>query len=357
VVLAAAGHLAKGFGETLQHIEADGWPIGARVEMTPAEDSPLAAARSLGRGVTSFADAFVSIRPDVVLLLGDRYEMFAAATASVPLGIPLGHIAGGERTEGAIDEVFRHAMTKLSHLHFVAMDEYARRVIQMGEDPGRVYVTGSPSLDSIRSIPALTPAEIEHRFGVSVEPAPALITFHPTTRELQAGPEQLRALLDALKESGLPCVFTAPNADPSHQSLLREIEAFCDEHGHRLVLNFGPAGYYSMMKYSRVMVGNSSSGIIEAASFSLPVVNIGARQDGRVRPPNVIDSNGERLEILRAIEKAISPEFRTGLDGMNPYGDGHAAPRIVRAVMTAKIDDALLVKPFVDLPAPAAIST
>jgi UDP-hydrolysing UDP-N-acetyl-D-glucosamine 2-epimerase len=356
VVLAAAGHLAEGFGDTLQHIEADGWRIGARVDITPAEDSPEAAAHSLGRGVISFADAYASLRPDMVLLLGDRYEMFAAAAASVPLGIPLAHIAGGERTEGAIDEVFRHAMTKLSHLHFVAMQEYADRVMQMGEEPSRVQVTGSPSLDNIRTMKLLTPSELKLRFGVSVDPAPALITFHPTTRDLEAGPEQLRTLLDVLEESGLPCVFTAPNADPSHQSVLREIQAFCDRNGHPVVLNFGPPGYYSMMKYSRLMVGNSSSGIIEAASFSLPVVNIGCRQAGRVRPPNVIDSNGEKSDILRAIERAASPGFRSTLDGTNPYGDGHAASRIVRTVMTVKIDRDLLAKRFVDLPVRGAIT-
>jgi UDP-hydrolysing UDP-N-acetyl-D-glucosamine 2-epimerase len=357
VVLAAAGHLAKGFGNTLQHIEADGWRIAACVEMTPTEDSPEAAARSLGRGVMSFTDAYASVRPAIVLLLGDRYEMFAAAAASVPLGIPLAHIAGGERTEGAIDEVFRHAMTKLSHLHFVAMKEYADRVIQMGEDPARVQVTGSPSLDNIRSVTLLTPSELKTRFGVAIDPSPALITFHPTTRELEAGPEQLRALLEALEESGLPCVFTAPNADPSHQGVLREIQAFCDRNGHPLVLNFGPEAYYSMMKHSRLMVGNSSSGIIEAASFSLPVVNIGSRQAGRVRPPNVIDSSGEKSDIRRAIARAASSEFRSTLDGTNPYGDGHAASRIVRTVMTVKIDRDLLAKRFVDFPVRGATSS
>lgn len=356
VVIAAAGHLAAEFGDTEKTITDDKWTIGARVVMTPDQDTGEAAARAIGNGVIGFTDAYERLKPDIVLLLGDRYEMLAAAVASVPLGIPLGHIAGGERTDGAIDEVFRHAMTKMSHLHFVAMQEYADRVVQMGEDPSRVFVTGAPSLDNLRSIEALSAAELKRRFDVTVNPAPVLVTFHPTTRDISRGLVQLRALLDALDESRLPCVFTAPNADPSHHGIRQEIEDFCERRGHVLVLNFGPTAYYTMLRHARVMVGNSSSGIIEAASFSLPVVNIGDRQAGRVRPLNVIDTSGDRSDILRAINEASSPTFRSSLNGMNPYGDGHAAERIVRAVMTTTLDRALLTKRFVDLQLPEAVS-
>jgi UDP-hydrolysing UDP-N-acetyl-D-glucosamine 2-epimerase len=268
----------------------------------------------------------------------------------VPLGIPLAHVAGGERTDGAMDDSFRHAITKLSHLHFVALEDYARRVIQMGEEPWRVTVSGAPTLDNLRHVELLTPEQLENEFVLEMGVPPALVTYHPVTRELDSTAAQIEALFRGLRESGLPCVFTAPNADPRYRELLAKVAEFvASDSRHRLVRNFGSLGYYSMMKHAAVMVGNSSSGIIESASFKLPVVNVGSRQGGRLKPRNVIDVACERVEIAKGIRRAQSGTFRESLDGLvNPYGDGHAAERIVNRLMTTPLGSALIAKRFVD---------
>jgi UDP-hydrolysing UDP-N-acetyl-D-glucosamine 2-epimerase len=356
LVLAGSAHFSSEFGDTVQVIEADGWKVDARIDTAGADDSPAATARAIGTSVESFARAYAALKPDVIGVLGDRYEMFAAAAAAVPLGIPLAHVAGGERTDGAIDDSFRHAMTKLSQLHFVAHEDYARRVIQMGEETWRVTISGAPTLDNLRHLRLLTKKELENRFGLDLSVAPCLVTYHPVTRELESAAEQTEALLGGLKDSGLPCVFTAPNADPSYRDLLDKVSQFvASDPRHRLVRNFGTVAYYSMMKHAAMMVGNSSSGIIESSSFRLPVVNVGERQAGRLKPENVIDADNDRSEIVAAIRRATISEFRRSLDGLvNPYGDGHAAERIVERLMTVPLGPTLMTKRFVDAPQPDA---
>ena len=352
-LLVAGMHLAPEFGLTVREIEADGFAIAERIEMPVASDRPEGTTDSMGRGLVAFGASFARERPDLVLVLGDRFEMHAAATAAVPFNLPLAHVHGGEVSQGAIDDAWRHSMTKLSHLHFVSTDAHARRVVQMGEEPWRVIVSGAPALDEIREMPRLTAEELGRR-GLPVEPA-LLVTFHPVTREPDAVREQTVALLEALADVELPLVFTSPNADAGGRSIASLIREFVARHPSRarLVESLGSAAYFSLMSRAAAMVGNSSSGIVEAASFHLPVVNVGSRQDGRTRAANVLDVAPQRDAIRAGIRRALEPAFRAGLASLvNPYGSGHAAERIVRRLRDVEIGPRLLVKRFHDLPVP-----
>jgi UDP-hydrolysing UDP-N-acetyl-D-glucosamine 2-epimerase len=279
--------------------------------------------------------------------------MHAAALAALPFKIPVAHIHGGEETLGAIDNSLRHSITKLSHLHFAATQEYARRLIQLGEEPWRIIVSGAPSLDNLRSIQLLNVSELNEKYRILIEDAPFLVTFHPVTLEYEKVEWQMSELLAALEDAQHAIVFTMPNADTNNRIIRRLIAQYVETHDQSQVFeSLGTQCYFSLMATAAAMVGNSSSGIIEAASFRLPVVNIGSRQKGRLRAPNVIDVGYDRQEILRGIERATSERFRMSLLGLdNPYGDGHAAERIVDTLRTVNLDDRLICKPFFDLPA------
>ncbi len=346
-------HLAERFGSTVGEIEQDGFPIAERVDFLADEDTPLAVAESIGRGVIGFAGAFTRSRPDLLVVLGDRFEMFAAAVAALPLGIPLAHIHGGELTEGAIDDAMRHAITKLSHLHFVSTEAYAARVRQLGEEDWRVTVSGAPALDAFVGFEPLDASALEKQFGISFAQRTLLVTFHPETLEPEQTETHARAVIEAVGESGLDAVFTYPNADSGNGRLVELFEAAAASSARlSIVRNFGGAAYFSVLSLVAAMVGNSSSGLLEAPSFRLPVVNVGSRQRGRVRAENVIDVEAQQPEISAAIALATSPEFRGSLDGLvNPYGDGHAAARIVEVLTTIPIDDRLRRKRFRDLEA------
>jgi UDP-N-acetylglucosamine 2-epimerase (non-hydrolysing)/GDP/UDP-N,N'-diacetylbacillosamine 2-epimerase (hydrolysing) len=344
-------HLSPEFGLTVRVIEADGFDIAARIEMLLSSDTPEGIAKSIGLGIVGFAQAWSQNRPDVLLVLGDRFEMMAAALAALPFKIPLAHIHGGEVTQGAMDESLRHSITKLSHLHFVATEESGRRVAQLGEEPWRITVSGAPSLDNLNRVPLLPAGELEVRFGLRLEPAPLLVTFHAVTLEYEQTELQTVELLTALAASGLPVVFTMPNADTNGRIIIRLLKEFVRTHPTaQWVDNLGTEGYFSMMACAAALVGNSSSGIIEAASFKLPVVNIGSRQCGRTRPANVIDVGYAGAEILQGIRRAVAPAFRAGLrDLVNPYGQGQAAPKIVAALKQVELGDRLLRKRFCDV--------
>ncbi|MBI2174197.1 MAG: UDP-N-acetylglucosamine 2-epimerase (hydrolyzing) [Candidatus Omnitrophica bacterium] len=351
LLFVSGAHLSSEFGLTVKEIEADGFDIHERVEMLLSSDTPEGIAKSMGLGTLTFGQAFARCRPDVLLVLGDRFEMHAAALAALPFKIPVAHIHGGEITEGAIDNSLRHSLTKISHLHFVANQQYARRIIQMGEEPWRVIVSGAPGLDNLRSTKLLNPRELAAKYGLRLERPPLLVTFHPVTLEYEQTEAQVSEMLVALASFELPVVFTAPNADTNGRVVTRMIEEFIRKRPSAcLVLNFGTEGYFSMMAFAAAMVGNSSSGIIEAPSFGLPVVNIGTRQQGRIRAKNVLDVGYGRDEIIGGIRKAISPEFRASLQGIaNPYGSGRASEVIVRHLEEIDLDDRLLVKRFVDI--------
>ena len=343
-------HLAPEFGNTVRIVEADGYEIAARVEMLLASDNPEGIAKSVGLGVIGFAQAYAARRPDILLVLGDRFEVMAAALAALPAKIPLAHLHGGEVTEGAMDEAFRHCITKLSHLHFVTTQEYFRRVAQLGEEPWRITLSGAPGLDHLRTLKLLSADELARTRGVRVRPAPLLVTFHPVTLEHEQTEWQTAELLGALADSDLPIIFTLPNADTNGRVIIKMVEQFVSSHPKaQLVGNLGTEAYLSLMALAAAMVGNSSSGIIEAASLKLPVVNIGNRQRGRVRAANVIDVGHARKEVLRGILEAVSLGFRARLkDLVNPYGQGEAADKIVRVLKSTAINDQLLMKRFSD---------
>jgi len=352
-LLVSGAHLCPEFGDTVREIEADGFAVAASVHMLLASDRPEAVSKSMGIGIAGFADAYARERPDILLVLGDRFEMHAAALAALPFKIPVAHVHGGELTEGAIDDALRHSMTKLSHLHFVATDDYRRRVLQLGEEPWRVTVSGAPGLDNLREVALLGRAELASELGLPLDVAPLLVTYHPATLEWEQTAWHVTELLEALRAIDRPIVFTAPNADTGSRAVRGLIETFvASRPAARLVANLGMRRYFSLMAQAAAMVGNSSSGLVEAPSFELPVVNVGSRQAGRTRAENVVDVKPDREAIREGIERALSPAFRVGLRHLvNPYGDGRAAEVIVRGLRDVAIDDRLLVKRFVDLAA------
>ncbi len=354
-LIVAGMHLSPEFGLTVKGIEADGFAIGERIEMLLSSDTPEGIAKSMGLGVIGFAQAYARFRPDILLVLGDRFEMYGAALAALPFNIPVSHVHGGEITQGAIDDSLRHSITKLSHLHFVATKEYARRVLQMGEESWRVIVSGAPCLDSLHSARVLEPKELAERYGLRLQEPPLLVTYHPVTLEYEETERQVRELLDALRACTLPVVFTMPNADTNGRIIRKLIEDFVSmTSSAQMVANLGLEGYSSLMRRALAMVGNSSSGIIEAPLFGLPVVNIGTRQQGRLRAENVIDVGYHREEILKGIRKAVVPEFRARLAGKpNPYGNGCASEVIVKRLQEVPLDRKLIQKCFVDVPLPS----
>lgn len=351
-VIATGMHLASQFGSTVHEVEASGIGEIERVDTLIAGDAPVSIANSIGVGVTKLAQVYDRLRPDILLLLGDRTETFAAAAAMVPFATPIAHIAGGEITLGAIDDVLRHAITKMSHLHFVSTERYRDRLVQMGEEPFRVTVSGAPSLDNLREMTLLGADALSSSIDVDLAPAPLLVTFHPVTLEHEEAKAQIDDLLSALEVLKMPVVFTYPNADTNSHVIIAAVERYVASHpDSRFITNLGTLRYFSLMRYAAAMVGNSSSGIIEAASFELPVVNIGARQGGRDRGVNVLDVDSESRAIVDAVRQATSSKFRRGIAGMtNLYGDGHAAERIVARLRTVPLGRELLMKKFFDVP-------
>lgn len=345
-------HLSPEFGCTVEAIKNDGFQISERVEMLLSSDSPEGIVKSMGLGAIGFAQAFSGCRPDILVVLGDRFEMHCAALAALPFKIPVAHIHGGEITQGAMDDALRHSMTKLGHLHFVSTQEYADRVIQMGEEPWRVKISGAISLDNFNTVKTLSHEELADTFELHFDERPfLLVTYHPVTLEYEDTEWQISELLAALKAVGLPVIFTMPNADTSGRIIARKIEEFVYTHSHaQAVDNLGTQGYFSMMAIASAMVGNSSSGIVEAASFELPVVNVGIRQKGRARNPNVIDVDYDRRNIIKGIGKAVEPEFRSKLRGLqNIYYSGGASEKIVDVLKQMQLDNKLMIKKFHNL--------
>ena len=303
-------HLSAEFGRTAEIISNDGFQISETIEILLSSDTPEAISKSMGLGVIGFSQCFSKNRPDILLVLGDRFEMYSAVIAALPYKIPVAHIHGGEITQGAIDDVIRHSITKHSHLHFVSTDEYARRVHQMGEEKWRIMVSGAPSLDNLNQIKLLNKNEVENLFNISLQKSPVMITFHPVTLEYEHTQWQINELLSALTYINKPIVFTSPNADTNSRMIINKINQFVNKSEHSFFIkNLGTQAYFSLMNIAEMMIGNSSSGIIESASFKLPVLNIGTRQTGRVKGKNVIDADYKRESIVRAINRAIDPVF------------------------------------------------
>jgi UDP-N-acetylglucosamine 2-epimerase (non-hydrolysing)/GDP/UDP-N,N'-diacetylbacillosamine 2-epimerase (hydrolysing) len=348
-------HLAPEFGLTVREIHAENVKVDREIDLRLAGGSGLANAKSIGFGLAGFAEALAQMQPAIVVLLGDRFELFAPAIAALMLRIPIAHIHGGERSEGAIDESVRHAITKMASLHFPATESYRQRIIQMGESPERVFNFGAPGLDQIYGTPMLTRAQLEQDLGLSFDQPVALVTYHPATQDRGNVDTQLRQLAGAIKASKLHAVFTMANADAQGARINTRLRALCRQtpETFKWIPHLGHRRYLSCLEHVAVMVGNSSSGLTEAPSFRLPVVNIGDRQRGRVRAANVIDAPCSQAAILQGIKRAISPRFRASLRGMrNPYDrfhDGRASERIKDVLKHVSLSDDLLKKSFHDL--------
>jgi UDP-hydrolysing UDP-N-acetyl-D-glucosamine 2-epimerase len=314
--------------------------------MLTEDDSPTAIGVAMGRGIAGFSRAYASWRPDILVVLGDRFEMHSAALAALPHLIPVAHIHGGEATEGAIDDSLRHSITKLSHLHFASTSAYARRIRQMGEEPWRITVSGAIGLDNLRTVQPPNLEELGQRIGHALHPGYLLVTYHPLTLEPAGVAKETGALLQALHLFGRPLLLTAPNAD-THRHIIDEmILRYVASHRECVyVANLGTENYYGAMRSATAMVGNSSSGIIEAGSFGLPVVNIGTRQAGRIRGANVIDCNGDRWSILAALKRSVNPSFRAASRRVrNPYFRSGASERVAARLLAEDLKNRRLLR-------------
>ena len=361
-VVATGMHLTPEFGLTYRDIEDDGFTIDRKIELPLPADSDAAVSKAIGIGLVAFADVFDQLRPDIVVLLGDRYELLSPAIAAFVARVPIAHIHGGETSQGAIDEGVRHAITKMAALHFPATEAYRQRIIQMGEDPERVFAYGAPGLDALHGMHLLTREELASMLGRELESPIAIVTYHPITLERDTAGGQIESLLAALLQEGVGAVFTKSNADAQGTVINERIAAFCREHPSRYGLydNLGRMAYLSCLQHLDLVIGNSSSGLIEAPSFHLPSVNIGDRQLGRVKAASVIDVGNSAGEIASGIRQALSPSWRAGLkDVHNPYAgphDGSVSVRIKDQLKHAELGERLLKKRFHDVPDPVGDS-
>jgi len=325
-------HLSPEFGFTYQEIEKDGFLIAEQVEMLLSSDTPVGIAKSVGLGVIGFADVFARLQPDLLVLLGDRFEMLAAAQAAMIAQIPIAHIGGGDTTEGAFDEVFRHSITKMAHLHFVFHENAAKRVKQMGENPEHIYIVGNPAIDQIKQFPLMAKEELEQSLPYKFRKINLLITFHSVTLDQERPKKQFQELLFALdelnQEFDLGLIFTKGNADTYGRVINQMIDDYIATHPKaKGFFSLGQLRYFSLVQQIDVVVGNSSSGLLEVPTFKKPTVNIGDRQKGRLRSTSVIDCGAEKKEIITAIKKAFSLDCD---QVVNPYGDGNSSKRIMK---------------------------
>jgi GDP/UDP-N,N'-diacetylbacillosamine 2-epimerase (hydrolysing) len=339
-------HLSHEFGYTVQDIEKDGFKIDARVDMLPSRDTLGAMAESVGKGIMGMVQTWEQIKPDIVLLLGDRVEPLAAAIAGAYMNIPVAHIHGGDNPRAGLDEYARHAITKFAHIHFPATLKSAERVIKMGEDEWRVHMVGSPALDNILNEPTLSPEALAERLKIDLSRPLILLIQHPVTTQVDEATNQMRETLEAIVEIASPTVLLYPNSDAGGRRMIEVIKEFEKFAFIKTFPSLPRQEYLSLMKAAGVMVGNSSSGIIEAPSFGLPAVNIGIRQEGRERGKNVIDVGHNKREIIKAINKALTDrEFLVEVKKrQSPYGDGKASQRIAEILSKVEITPELLQK-------------
>jgi len=352
-IAVTGAHLSPEFGLTYKVIEHDGFVIDAKVEMALSSDSAVGITKSLGVAVAGFADVWAQLRPDIVVLLGDRYEILAAASAAMIARIPIAHIHGGEATEGAIDESIRHAVTKMAHLHFVAAEEYRRRVIQLGEQPDRVFVVGGLGVDVIQRLELLDREELQRSLDFKLGKQNLLITFHPATLDEDSARAQFAGLLGALAEMrDTHFIFTLPNADTESRTITRMIEEFVLAHPRvaKAFQSLGQLRYLSCMRHCDGVIGNSSSGLTEAPTLHKGTINVGDRQRGRLRAASVIDCEANAAAIRGALRQLYSAPFAAALRRTaNPYGEGGASERIVARLRSVSLRG-ILKKRFYDVP-------
>src|SRR5271157_1956939 len=338
-------HLSSAFGLTVEDIEKDGFTIAGRVECLLSSDTDTGMAKTIGVAVLGLADLFGQLRPDLLLLIADRYEMLAPASVALALRIPIAHIEGGEISEGAIDDAVRNALTKMSHIHFTSTQNARDRVIAMGEEPWRVHRAGAPSLDHLHRSALLTRDQVQERLSLDLDRPSILVAYHPVTL-LRETTQEADALFSALDRLPGQIIFTYPNADAGSHHLIERARAFAAlrENAHVFV-SLGAILYWSLLRHVDMLIGNSSSGIMETASFALPTVDIGLRQMGRERARNVLNAAPEADAILDKIAVARTDAFRASLIGMeNLYGDGHASEKIVQVLTTVPLSQDLLIK-------------
>jgi len=350
-LIVTGAHLSPEFGMTIKEIEADNFQILRKVEMLLSSDTAVGVTKSMGLGMIGFADAIDELKPDLILILGDRYEIFAAAAAAMVACVPIAHLHGGEASQGAFDEAIRHSITKMSHLHFVAADEYQKRIIQLGEDPKRVFLVGGLGVDNFTRLKLLSRVELEIALDFKLAPRNLLITFHPVTLEKGASAKQMSELLAALSEiEDVGLIFTMPNSDTEGRVIFKQIQEFCANHPRsRAYTSLGQLRYFSCIQHVDGVVGNSSSGLCEVPSFKKGTINIGERQRGRLRAHSVIDCESERESIKSALKRLFSPDFKERLQAVeNPYGKGGASNSIVQIIEQLEFEG-LLKKRFNDL--------
>lgn len=352
-LLVTGTHLSEKFGYTLREIERDGFAADRLVDIGIDASATAGIARSAGLAVIGVSNALSELQPDIMLVLGDRYEILAAAMAALIARIPIAHLHGGEVTTGAIDDAMRHAITKMAHWHFTANEAYRRRVIQLGETPERVYAVGGLGVDAISKTRLLDRTGLEESLGIRFLPRNLLVTFHPATLEAESPVDQMKELLAALSElSDVGLIFTFPNADQGGQELIDVIKQYIATHPNaHAYASLGQLRYLSCLRHCDGVIGNSSSGLLEAPSFHIGTVNIGSRQEGRLQAASIINCEPKAAEIAAAIRRLFSSEFQNHLAGVvNPYGDGGAGERIIGILKVVSLDDRGR-KRFFDLPA------
>ena len=351
-IIATGMHLSPEFGLTYRQIEKDGFKIDKKIEMLLSSDTSVGISKSMGLGMIGFAEAYGDMKPDIVVLLGDRFEIFSAAAAAMVARIPIAHLHGGEKTEAAFDEAIRHSITKISHLHFTATEEYRRRVIQLGESPDRVFNVGGLGIDNINKLELLNCGKFEDSIEFKLGQKNLMITFHPVTLEHATAGEQFKNILDVLDEfDDTKFIFTKPNADTEGRIITQMIDEYISRNEHKAIsfVNLGQLRYLSAMQFVDAVVGNSSSGIAEAPTFKIGTINIGDRQKGRINADSVIDCEPNKESILTAIRKLYSTEFQKKLKNVkNPYGEGGAAKKIKEVLKEKDIAD-ILKKEFYDI--------
>lgn len=341
-ILVTGAHLSPEFGLTYRQIEADGYKIDAKIEMLLSSDTAEGITKSMGLGMIGYADAFKRLSPDLLVILGDRYEMLSIASTALIFRIPIAHIHGGELTEGAYDDAIRHAITKMSALHFTSTEAYRQRVIQLGEHPERVFNVGAIGLDNFQSLHLLSKRELEENLHIRFHTYNYLVGFHPETLSDQSVEEQIEALLQAIDmQADSFFVFTKANADTNGRIINQMMEAYVKKNPEKSALfpSLGSLRYLSVMKQVTAVVGNSSSGILEAPSAGTATINIGDRQKGRIQAESIVNCSTKKEDILQAFRKVQSEEFRNKLNGItNPYGNGNASNKIIGIFKTISVD-------------------
>jgi GDP/UDP-N,N'-diacetylbacillosamine 2-epimerase (hydrolysing) len=346
LLIATGMHLSHEFGYTVQELGKNGFHIDAKVDMLLSNDTLTSMSKSIGIGIIGLAQTWEQVEPDVIVVLGDRVEPLAAAISGSYMNIPISHIHGGDTGKGGLDESARHAITKFAHIHFPATKKSAERIIGMGEDRWRVHAVGSPALDTILNEPLLPPKIIAKKLGLDLSRPVILVVQHPVTTQVEEAPEQMRQTLQAIVQLQYPTIVIYPNSDAGGRRMIEVIKQYESYPFVKTFTSLPRKEYLSLMRVASVMVGNSSSGIIDAPSFGLPVVNVGIRQEGRERGKNVIDVAHKKSDIARTLEKALSDKkFLTEVKKCeNPYGDGKAGPRIAKSLSQLAITPRLLQK-------------